>query len=148
MSPEYRNAVPGDAADCINLRSRTRENGVSRDRLRELGITVESWGRDIESGRLPGFINQAEGQMQGYCFGDTQTGEIVVLALLPKAEGRGIGRNLLSLTVRMLRDAGHKRLHLGCSSDSSVRSFGFYRHLGWKSTGQVDSHGDEILELI
>jgi hypothetical protein len=27
-----------------------------------------------------------------------------------------------------------------------VRSYGFYRHLGWRSTGSFDDRGDEILE--
>lgn len=43
---------------------------------------------------------------------------------------------------------GHKRLFLGCSCDPSARSYGFYRHLGWQSTGQMDRHGDEVLELV
>ncbi|MER2177626.1 MAG: GNAT family N-acetyltransferase, partial [Stenotrophomonas maltophilia] len=28
-----------------------------------------------------------------------------------------------------------------------VRSHGFYRHLGWRPTGEIDSLGDEVLEL-
>ena len=36
---------------------------------------------------------------------------------------------------------------LDCSPDPKVRSYGFYRHLGWQSTGALDTHGDEILEF-
>ena len=86
--------------------------------------------------------------MAGYCFGSSSSGEIVVLALLPAFENRGIGRELLRRVVERLRGFGHRRLFLGCASDPSVRSFGFYRHLGWRSTGRVDRHGDEELELL
>jgi hypothetical protein len=54
---------------------------------------------------------------------------------------------LLQLVIDDLRSQGHGRLFLGCASDPAVRSYGFYRHLGWVSTGTTDLHGDEVLEL-
>jgi ribosomal protein S18 acetylase RimI-like enzyme len=144
---EYRNAVPDDAADCIEIRGKTRENAVSIERLRCLGITVETWAEDIRTGALPGHVCLAEGKIVGYCFGSSQDGEIVVLALLPDCEGHGIGRELLSKVIIDLVALGKTRLFLGCSSDPSCRSYGFYRHLGWRSTGQIDKYGDDLLEF-
>lgn len=138
--------MPDDAAECVALRGMTRENAVSEARLRGLGITAQSWGEDIRSGALPGHVCSAGGKIVGYCFGSSRDGEIVVLALLPAFEGQGIGRELLSRMVRDLVSMGKTRLFLGCSRDPASRSYGFYRHLGWRSTGQFDSHGDEILE--
>jgi ribosomal protein S18 acetylase RimI-like enzyme len=83
----------------------------------------------------------------GYCFGDKHTGEIVVLAVLPQYEGCGIGKALLLQIVEDLRSFGYRRLFLSCSGDSSHRSYGFYRHLGWRPTGSFDVNDDEILEL-
>lgn len=143
----YRAALPEDAAECVALRGRTRENAVSEKRLRSLGVTSQSWGNDIRSGALPGHICSAAGKLVGYCFGARATGEIVVLALLPDFENRGIGRELLNRMIKELTELGHTRLFLGCSPDPLSRSYGFYRHLGWKSTGSFDQHGDEILEL-
>ena len=57
------------------------------------------------------------------------------------------GQHLLALMVEVLKDCGYIRLFLGCSPDPKVRSYGFYRHLGWQSTGALDTHGDEILEF-
>ena len=69
-----------------------------------------------------------------------------MLVLLPAWEDRGIGRVLLDQMMADLRARGHHRLFLGCSADPKVRSYGFYRHLGWVSTGGADAHGDEMLE--
>lgn len=145
---QYRAAAPEDAEACVRLRGRTRQNAVSAERLAAVGITAASWGEDIRSGKLPGHVCTAGGEMVGYCFGDRTSGEVVVLALLPAFEGRGAGSHLLSLVVQELRAAGHNRLFLGCAKDPATRSHGFYRHLGWRPTGQTDSHDDEVLELV
>ncbi len=136
-----------EADEFIQLRGRTRENAVPEARLASLGITAGTWAADIRAGLLLGFTAKESGRLVGYCFGNTKTGEIVVLAVLPEAEGKGIGRALLSQVVASLRIRGHQKLFLGCSADPNVRSHGFYRHLGWRPTGAVDSHNDEILEL-
>jgi len=146
-SIDVRRARPEDAAECVRLRGLTRENAVSEERLRGYGVTVQSWAADIESGALPGWVARSSGELVGYCFGAVKTGEVVVLALHPRQEGQGLGKQLLQLVVQQLRDHGHTRLFLGCSPDPQVRSYGFYRHLGWTSTGALDAHGDELLEF-
>jgi ribosomal protein S18 acetylase RimI-like enzyme len=143
----FRAAVSGDAAECVRVRGLTRENAVPAERLAAAGITVASWARDIETGKLPGHVAIAEGTIVGYAFGDTETGEVVVLALLPAFERRGLGRELLRRVVEELRSHGQRRLFLGCARDPATRSHGFYRHLGWRPTGAIDANGDEILEL-
>lgn len=148
MSIEFNVATADLAAEYIRLRWMTRENAVSQERLRTLGITAATWADDIRSGELEGFVAQSGQELAGYCFGCPSSGEIVVLALRPAYEGQGLGRQLLALVVEQLFLRGHKRLFLGCSSDPAVRSYGFYRHLGWRSTGAVDERGDELLELL
>ncbi|ARU05178.1 GNAT family N-acetyltransferase [Comamonas serinivorans] len=143
----FRPATPDDASLCIRIRGLTRENAFSAADLRALGITAESWSRGIQDGSCPGFVACMEGQMIGYCFGDRDTGEIVVLALLPAYEGQGIGKALLAMMVESLGRRGFQRLFLACSSDPNVRSYSFYRHLGWRPTGEKDASGDDILEL-
>jgi len=148
VEPEYRPATPEDAPECFRIRGLTRENALSGQRLHELGITPDSWAKVIRTGELPGFVCTVGGDIAGYCFGDSKSGEVIVLVVLPAYENRGIGRKLLGRVVRQLGELGHERLFLGCSSNPSVRSHGFYRHLGWRSTGAVDQQGDEILELL
>ena len=148
MPLEYRPATPDDVPECVEIRGTTRENAVSVQRLARMGITVESWAEEVRSRAMLGFLCADEELVAGYCFGERAAGEIVVLALRPAYEARGIGRHLLSLLVRRLHDLGHARLVLGCSPDSAKRSFGLYRHLGWTSTGTFDQRGDEILEFF
>jgi GNAT superfamily N-acetyltransferase len=140
-------AVPADAPECVRMRGMTRENAIPEEWLRAHGITAESWAEGIGTGRLPGWVARRGGHLSGYCFGASETGEVVVLALLPQEEGKGIGKRLLEFVINDLRSHGHTRLFLGCSSDPGVRSYGFYRHLRWESTGTTDQHGDEVLEL-
>lgn len=146
MTIAYRKAVPGDTPACILLRGMTRENAFSVEQLAERGITLESWRDAIADGSLPGHLATEDGKIVGYCFAHADSGEIAVLALLPSHEGKGIGRKLLALMVEDLRQHGLTRLFLGCSADPKVRSHGFYRHLGWRSTGGFDEAGDEVLE--
>jgi ribosomal protein S18 acetylase RimI-like enzyme len=148
MTLTYRNAIPSDIPACIELRGKTRENAVSVERLRQLGVTEASWTASVASGDLPGYVCLQREQIGGYVFADKRTGEVVVLALLPAFEGQGIGKRLLAMIVSDLAKLGFRRLFLGCSADSNVRSYGFYRHLGWRSTGTLDTNGDEVLELL
>ena len=148
MNVIYRKATPEDSPDCITLRGKTRENSFSVEQLEAVGVTLESWRSGISNGSFPGYVGTVENELIGYCFGNRDTGEIVVLALLPEYEGKGIGKTLLNLMIEEFRGLGFDRLFLGCSSDPKVRSYGFYRHLGWRSTGTVDDANDEVLEYF
>ena len=148
MTIQFRKAKPQDIAECIAIRGKTRENAISATRLAELGITLQSWSGQVESGELFGHLCEVNGQIVAYCFGASDTGEVVVLASLPEYENQGIGKQLLQKTMLDLQLLGHSRLFLGCSSDPQVRSHGFYRHLGWRPAGLIDHHGDEVLEYL
>jgi GNAT superfamily N-acetyltransferase len=132
----------------VQERGMTRENSFSVEQLRAIGVTVDTWRDGIADSSLPGHVCLFEGEIIGYCFGAPASGEIVVLALLPAHEQRGLGRALLNRMVSDLHGLGHRRLFLGCSADPAVRSYGFYRHEGWTSTGTVDAVNDEVLELF
>ena len=63
---------------------------------------------------------------------------VVVVAVLPEYEGRGVGERLLS------RRCG--RPWLAANPDPAGRSHGFYRSKGWRPTGEP-VHDDEVLVL-
>lgn len=137
-----RRALPEDSAACIALRGKTRENAISAQQLERLGITAATWAEGIRLGDVC-----LDGGA-GYCFGDRQTGEVLVLALLAEYEELGIGRRLLGLVARDLHRLGHTRLFLGSPVNPNTRAYGFYRRLGWKPTGTFDAAGDLVLEYI
>ena len=148
MSIRFRRATPSDVATCIDIRGKTRDNAIPASYLAELGVTEASWSALVASNKLPGYICEFNNQIAGYCFGSAETGEVVVLALLPAYENQGIGKALLHRVMAELHARGHNRLFLGCSDDPRIRSYGFYRHLGWRSTGTRDKYGDEVLEYV
>lgn len=64
----------------------------------------------------------------------TGIGRITALAVLPEAQGMGIGRRLIAEAERHFAAAGLRRLEI--SSGSTHRdAYGFYRHLGYEDHG-------------
>src|SRR5687767_3830496 len=115
MTLTYRPAIPSDVAACIEIRGKTRENAVSVERLAQYGVTLASWSASVATGDLPGYVCLEHDRIVGYCFADKRTGEVIVLALLPQWEGKGIGKALLAMIVADLAKLGFARLFLGCS---------------------------------
>jgi GNAT superfamily N-acetyltransferase len=141
----FRETLPSDVERLFSVRARTRENPMSKEQLEELGITPEAIAGDVASGRIKGWICSYDSDLVGFCNGDGETGEILVLAVLPEYEGRGIGSKLLAHVVGWLRSVGFNTLWLAASSDAGIRAHGFYRSLGWRPNGEIDENGDEIL---
>jgi ribosomal protein S18 acetylase RimI-like enzyme len=143
----FRPTQPSDVDACFTVRAHTRQSPIPREHLAAMGITPESTVGDLRSGRIRGWVCEADGQIVGFCSGDCQTGEVLVLAVLPEYERRGVGRRLLAEVVDALRATGHGRLWLAAAADPTIRAHGFYRALGWMPTGETDASGDEILVL-
>lgn len=146
MTITLRDARAEDFPRCVEIRGMTRDNPIPEDVLRGLGITEDSWTAGMASGSIIGVVAETSSGVVGFCNGDTDNGEILVLALLPDYEGRGIGKQMLSSVSAKLFDLGFSRLWLAASPDSGIRAHGFYRHLGWTPTGERNSSGDEVLE--
>lgn len=143
----FRETRQTDLEGLFEVRAATRENPVSRDTLAKLGITADSVAAGLSGGWTKGWVCEHGSRVVGFCTGDLATGEVLVLAVLPQYEGLGIGRKLLSLVVGQLSAARARRVWLAASSNPAVRSYGFYRALGWRATGERTGNGDEILVL-
>ena len=115
--------------------------------LEAYGITENSWTQRLAAGKLCGRVCVLGKNIVGYCFGNCESGEIEVLVVLPEHEGIGVGKTLLEDVVGSLRAQGHTVIWLGASPDPAKRAYRFYRHLGWKPSGDTDSRGDQILKL-
>ena len=148
MTLNFRIATCDDIQECITIRGSTRDNAISAARLAELGVTHLSWSQNVADEKLSGVVCLELERIVGHCFADPSTGEIVVLAVLPDWEGKGVGKRLLEITVRNLWARGHRRLFLAASPKTQYRSHGFYRHLGWKPSGRTHANQDEELEYF
>ena len=146
MNLDIRKAVKEDFDRCVEIRGLTRDNPISREILIEYGVTKEIWEPNIDAGTFEGFVAENRGGVVGYCFGNPQTLEILVLALLPDYEGNGLGKKLLNAMVDRLLEFGLNEVWLAASPDPSLRAHGFYRHLGWRPTELCDQSGDEVLK--
>lgn len=141
-----RDATTADIADCIKIRGLTSQNPLTVQDLQKLGVTENQWKSAVEQNKTVGTVCEVEAHIVGYCFGEIETGEILVLALLPEYENKGIGKILLLNVMDKLFAAGHEKLWLAASPDPAIRAHGFYRHLGWEPSGVIDEQEDEILE--
>jgi hypothetical protein len=63
---------------------------IAREQLAEFGITPESVAAHVADGRIRGWVCLHAPDLVGFCNGDRETVEILVLAVLPDYEGRGI----------------------------------------------------------
>jgi len=143
----FREITARDIDELFVVRAATRQNAISKERLAELGITPASIGAALAAGTTKGWVGVCESRIVGFCMGDRGKGEVLVLAVLPDFEGRGIGSTLLSTVVEWLRSFNPSRVWLGASADPETRAYGFYRAAGWRPVGEIDAHGDEVLEL-
>lgn len=148
MKLRYREAKSTDLNRCATIRGLTGDNAIDLETLEAFGVTYENWAPKIENGIYSGFVAEDRDEVVAFCFGDMQTGEVLVLAILPVYEGSGVGRSLLSLIVDKLFSNGFSELWLAASPDPKIRAHGFYRHLGWQPTQTFDDNGDEILRYI
>ena len=106
--------------------------------LADLGITPESTLEALSTS-VAGWLREVTGKIVGFSMGDKNTGEMLVVAILPEYENRGMGKRLMELTQQWLFSNGHKELWLQENSDPKVRAHGFYRRLGWVPAGFHES---------
>jgi len=143
----YRLACASDMERCIEIRGMTNDNPMTINDLNSIGVNAANWCPLIESGVFKGTVCEVSEKVIGFCWGEVHSGEILALAVLPDYEGKGIGTNLLSSVVTVLKQSGSVQLWLAASPDPKVRAHGFYRRLGWTFKGTLDEHGDQILVL-
>jgi len=145
---KFRRTEPKDIEQTYSVRARTRQNPMSRAQLISAGFDPESVSRSFSTGEYVGWVCEAGNDVAGFATGDTRTGEVLVVAVLPEHEGKGIGKTLLSLLVGSMTEQGCSTFWLLASPDPDMRAHGFYRANGWVPSGRRAGNGDEILELI
>jgi ribosomal protein S18 acetylase RimI-like enzyme len=141
----FRETARSDIESTYAIRAATRQNPIPKTQLIAWGFTPETVWEKYLQGQYIGWVCEDRGQVVGFCTGDALTGEVIVIALLPRYEGRKIGSRLLTLLINSLLERGREKLWLSASPDPEIRAHGFYRANGWMPTGEVLANGDEIL---
>jgi GNAT superfamily N-acetyltransferase len=143
-----REATLADVEATFQVRALTRENAISRERLATLGVTPASVASAMTGGSYRSWVAEVRDEIVGFCNADADTGEVVVLAVLPQHEGHGWGAALLSAAVSFLHSQNRERIWLFASPLETLRSHGFYRANGWSPTGRLADNGDEELVYV
>ena len=126
----FREITKKDVPALFVVRVATRENALSLEELRKLGIT-EASVREMLEATHRGWLCEDGGKVVGFAMGDSGKGEVWVIALLPEYEGRGIGARLMTLVEDWLWSGGWDEIWLTTDVDTKLRAYGFYRKLGW-----------------
>ena len=126
----FREIASADIPSLFHVRTRTRENRLSLEELENLGITEKSVAEKM-SLSSKGWLCQIADSVVGFCMADRSAGELLVIAVLPDFEGRGIGGKLMSLAEDWLWRSGCQRAWLTTDVDTRLKAYGFYRHRGW-----------------
>jgi ribosomal protein S18 acetylase RimI-like enzyme len=125
-----REMAAADIPALFDLRPRTRENALTVEELQRLGITPQSVADSLEK-TTRGWVYEEAGRIVGFCMADRATGELLVIAVLPEFEGKGVGGGLMAQAEDWLAAAGCMRAWLTTDVDTTLRAYGFYRKRGW-----------------
>lgn len=128
------------------VRLSTVENAITMERLEsDYGVTRKSVA-DAMTRNVQGWLCEDSGTAVGFAMGNGASGEVLVVAVRPEYEGRGVGRGVLERVRDWLFSAGHDEIWLLTTPDPSLRAVGFYHSLGWRGTGKI-VRGDEVYVL-
>jgi len=127
---QFREITAADVPELFYVRPRTRENALTVDELQQLGINPESVTESLGQS-AKGWVCDDSGRVVAFSMADCATGELLVIAVLPEYEGKGVGSQLMALAEEWLAASGCKRAWLTTDLDTTFRAYGFYRKRGW-----------------
>jgi GNAT superfamily N-acetyltransferase len=128
---DIREITEDDILALFVVRIATHENRLTRVELASLGITEESVKIKLQ-GSFKGWLCEADNQVVGFAIGDSATGELWVIAVLPDYLGQGIGSALLQRVENWLWKEGCAQLWLTTDIDPQLKAYTFYLQHGWR----------------
>lgn len=125
-----REIADSDIPALFVVRPLTRENAMSLEELESIGITEDSMRAAIK-GSHRGWLYEEDSEVGGFVMGNSENGELTVIAMLPEHEGKGIGSELLTRVESWLESEGCQTAWLTTDINPSLRAYGFYLRHGW-----------------
>lgn len=146
MTLKIREMEIDDIPATFAVRLSTVENAVTMAELeRDYGVTPHSLSEAMKS-HVKGWVCEDAASIVGFAMGDRSNGEVLVVAVRPEYERKGIGKSLLIHVQEWLFSEQHDEIWLLANPDPHVRATGFYRKLGWQATGTFMGN-NEVLKL-
>ncbi|MFP3515339.1 GNAT family N-acetyltransferase [Pseudomonas sp. SIMBA_077] len=127
MQVSLRVAHFDDIDSIFDIRTRVKENHLSREQLAEMGITPDAIREALVQAPCV-WIAEIDGICAGFSMADLQDGCVFAAFVLPEYEGLGLGRQLMDKAQTFLFER-HPTIWLETAEAS--RAYGFYRALGW-----------------
>lgn len=156
--PPDRNAA--DALDWVTHRggvavvAGAAEHAVFiREELRRHWITTTIYSRDVrfEADGLPALIARDGRRPLGLLTYSIADGEMEIVTLSSREEGRGIGASLLAVAIGIAREAACGRVFLTTTNDN-LRALGFYQRRGFALCrlypGMIDKYRERYEKAI
>lgn len=138
MSINVRTARLSDVEGMFDVRTSVIENHLSREEMREIGITEGVVGDMIEKS-LCAWVATENNKIIGFSMILPDEGCLFAAFVLPEYEGKGIGRRLVMLAEQELFQH-HDIAWL--KTDKNSRAAKFYMQLGWGN--ETDLNGTDI----
>ena len=129
---KFREIESRDIPAIFEVRIATWHNDRAVEQMTEWGITHDSVKAMLECGSHRGWLCEIGNRVIGFSMANKGTGEMWVIAVLKKYEGKGIGRELMSLVESWLWAEGWTEIWLTTDPDEAARAVGFYRKIGWE----------------
>ena len=127
---KFREITAADVPALFHVRTRTRENTMTLEELQRLGINPQSVTESLGKS-TKGWVCDDAGRVVAFSMADRETGEFLVIAVLPEYEGNGVGGRLMALAEEWLSASGCTRAWLTTDLDTRLRAYGFYSKRGW-----------------
>lgn len=142
----FRQMRIDDIPATLAVRLSTVENAITLEELKsDYGVTPQSIAEAMAT-HVRGWLCEDTGTTAGFAMGDVSSGEVLVVAVRPEYERKGVGEGVLTRVQTWLFAAGHDEIWLRANPDPHVCAYGFYRKLGWRTTGRM-MDGDEVMRL-
>lgn len=143
MKIRTRLALPTDIESIFKVRTSVKENHLSREEMKQMGITESVVTDMIEKSRCA-WVAVDDEKVIGFSMILPDEGCLFAAFVLPEHEGRGVGRRLVELAEQELFKH-HKAAWL--ETDKNSRAAEFYMRQGWVKKENV-SESDIRLEKI
>jgi len=134
-----RRAGPGDVAALRAIAAAAYQKYVPRIGRAPAPMTAD-YARPVSDGQA--WAAMADGRVVGYAILIAEPGYLLLenVAVLPDAQGRGVGARLLALTEDRARELGLGEVRL-YTNEAMTENIGYYGRHGYTETHREEQHG-------